>query len=183
MFMNHKFSLDMLDPGTPHRMAVKQGDALTHSLEITLFAGGEPWQIPAGVTPMVRWFACDPDTGESARGIFDTLPQGGNAWNYTANQLDLVLVPQMFAMPGLVQTDVALIAEEKVLATFNFEFYVHRAPSDGTEPEIRDYYRVATLEQINDAIAQLQDWQESTDRLLANLEHHVDELTRMVNGM
>ncbi len=183
MLMTHKITLDLLDPGTPPRIQVKQGDTLTRSLEITLFAGGEAWPIPAGVTPMVRWFACDPDTGESARGIFDTLPSGVHAWNCAENQLDLILVPQMFALPGLVQADVAMVQEDKVLATFNFEFYVNRAPADGTEPEAQSYYKVATLEQINAAITALQEWQTGTDELLAHLEHEVYELKRIVLAM
>ena len=81
----------------------------------------------------------------------------------------MVLVPQMFALPGLVQADVVLIQEEKTLATFNFEFYVNQAPVDGTEPEAQSYYKVVTLEQINAAIA--------------NLEQQVDELTRMVSEL
>lgn len=183
MLITHKLSLDLQQPGTPVRFPVKQGDTLSRTIEILLFADGEAWPIPAGVTPLVRWAASDPDTGASASGIYDTLPDGGHAWNYTENQLDLVLAPQMFALPGLVRADVALVQEDRVLSTFDFEFYVHRAPADGTEPEAQSYYKMATLEQINAAITALQEWQAGAERLLSHLEQQVDELNRIVNEM
>lgn len=183
MLITHKIALDMMRPETPPRIHVKQGDAMTRSLEVTLFCDGEPWLIPGNVTPLVRWRACEPGSGEAACGIFDTLPSGGPAWNYSQNQLDLVLVPQMFALPGLVQADVALVNGEKTLATFNFEFYVNQAPANGTEPQAMNYYKVVTLEQINQAIGALQEWQTGADRLLAHLEHEIFELRRQIEEL
>jgi hypothetical protein len=180
MMLNHTLILDLMNPATPDRITVKQGDALTHSLTIQLLSEGEAWPIPAGVTPVVRWFAFDPDTGESARGIFDTLPDGSAAWNCAQNQLDLVLVPQMFALPGIVQADVAFTQGDKTLATANFEFYVNRVPVNGTEPRVQDYYKVVSLEQLNEVLAALDTWKAETDRLLAHLEQEVDHLKGML---
>lgn len=181
MLITHKFSLDFQKPETPVRIQVKQGDSRARALEILLFDSGEAWNIPAGVTPLVRWAACDPDTGASASGIYDTLPWGGNAWNYTGNQLDLIPVPQMFALPGLVQADVALVQDSKVLATFNFEFYVNRAPVSGTQPEVQDYYKVSTLEQLNTELIHLEtlitELREDMESALAELEDKVEELS------
>lgn len=182
MMMEHLFSLDLLNPGLPHRIQVKQGDTMTHSLRINLLSGGEPWLIPAEVIPAVRWSACDPDTGRSARGIYDTLPDGGQAWNYSDNQLNLITIPQMFALPGLVQADVLFRLGSKLLATCNFEFYVNRAPADGTEPEAQSYYKVATLEQINAALADLQAAQANADQRIAQLEHEVYALKEIVSN-
>lgn len=180
MMMTHSFSLDLMTPGAPTRIQVKQGDTMTHSLEISLFAQGEPWPIPGEATPLVRWFALDPESGKSARGIFDTLPNGSNAWNCAENQLDLVLVPQMFALPGIVQADVLFVAGEKTLATANFEFYVNPVPTEGSEPESQSYYKVATLEQINGVIGDFQTRLDAMEQLLANLGHTVLELERIV---
>lgn len=180
MLINHKFSMDFQKPETPVRIQVKQGDNRARALEILLFDGGEPWNIPAGVTPLVRWAASDPDTGASASGIYDTLPSGINAWNYAENQLDLIPAPQMFALPGLVQADVALIQEDKVLATFNFEFYVNRAPANGTQPEVQNYYKVSTLEQLNTQLTHLEtlitELREDMESAVAELEAQVEEL-------
>ena len=183
MLITHKIALDMMRPQTPPRIHVKQGDAMTRALEVTLFCDGEPWPIPADVTPLVRWRICELGSGEAACGIFDTLPSGSPAWNYSQNQLDLVLVPQMFALPGLVQADVALVSGEKILATFNFEFYVNQSPANGTEPQAQDYYKLFTLEQLNSAITALQEWQAGTERMLAHLEQEIYELRRQVNNL
>ena len=182
MMLVHNLTLDLMDPGTPERIPVKQGDALTHRLTIRLLCGGEAWLIPAGVTPVVRWRACDPLSGGSAQGIFDTLPNGTHAWNCAENQLDLVLVPQMFALPGIVQADVALIQEDKTLATANFEFYVNPAPANGTEPQAQDYYKVATLTQINGALEALEQWRAEADLLLTHLEEDIYYLKEEVFG-
>lgn len=173
MLITHKLSLDLMQPGAPQRIQVKQGDTLSRCLEISLFSGGEPWPIPEGVTPLVRWRVCELSTGRTASGIYDTLPNGSPAWNYAQNQLDLMLAPQMFALPGAVRCDVALIQGAKRLATFDFEFYVNRAAVNGTEPQIQDYYNVATLDQINAAI-------DNANRLLDDLYHRVTQLTQRV---
>lgn len=156
MILDHSLSLDMLEPGTPTRIQVKQGDTTTHGLTILLFAGTEPWLIPEDTVPLVRWSAFAPESGESARGIYDTLPDGVHAWQFYQNELKLVMIPQMFVLPGLVQADVAFTLGEEVLATFNFEFYVNPAPVNGTQPEIQDYYKVSTLDQLNAALEDLQ---------------------------
>lgn len=156
MMITHNLTLDLLKPAISERIHVKQGDTLSHSLRILLCENGAAWPIPAEASPVVRWFAFDPDSGESARGIYDTLPDGTHAWTFAENQLDILTVPGMFALPGVVQADVVLISGEKTLATFNFEFYVNRAPADGTEPEIQNYYKVSSLEQINEALLALE---------------------------
>ena len=170
-------------PEMPERIEVKQGDTYSRALEISLFCGGEPFSLDVEVTPLLRWCASDPDTGESASGIYDTLPDGSNAWNCAENQLDLILIPQMFALPGLVQADVALVTEDKVLATFNFEFYVNPAPADGTAPEAGSFYKVTSLDQINAAITALQTWQATLDENFAHLEHEVFELKEIVHNL
>ena len=176
MLINHELTLDLRNPTQQERITVKQWDTLTHGLQITLFDNGEPWPIPAEATPVVRWFACDPESGETARGIYDTLPGGGQAWTAAENQLELLTVPQMFVLPGIVQADVAFVAGEKTLATANFEFYVNRAPADGTEPEVQSYYKVATLDQINEAIEAVQRTQAELELQLAHLTDRVAAL-------
>lgn len=173
MLIIHTISLDMMHPDTPPRIQVKQGDIYSRGLRILLYCDAEPWSIPAGATPLVRWFACDPDTGESARGIYDTLPDNSHAMQWTGNQLDLVLTPQMLAMPGLVQADVVLVSDETTLATFNFEFYVNPSPADGTEREAESYYRVITLDQINKTFAALQDFQSAANQRISELEQYL----------
>ncbi len=205
MLITHKITLDMMHPDTPPRIQVKQGDTLSRALEVTLLCDGEPWLIPEEITPLVRWQVCHPGTGEMASGIYDTLPDGNHAWNYSQNQLDLVLAPQMFTLPGLVQADVALVTGEKALATFNFEFYVNPSPADGTESQAQSYYKVATLDQLNTQLVHLEtlitelrediesansdlatlisNLQAGSNETFAHLEHEIDALKRIVYEM
>ena len=183
MHIAHKISLDLLEKAAPTRIQVKQGDTLSRSLEISLFSGGESWPIPAEVVPQIRWAASDPVTGETASGIYDTLPNGSRAWNYAQNQLDLIPVPQMFALSGLVRCDVMLTQGEKTLATFDFEIYVNRVPTDGSSTQVQDWYKLSSLEQINSAIDALQEQQAMMDQQFANLEHEVFGLKRMLEEM
>ena len=183
MHIAHKLSLDLTEKAAPARIQVKQGDTLSRSLEVSLFAGGEPWPIPTGVMSQIRWAVSDPVTGEAASGIYDTLPDGTPAWNYAENQLDLIPVPQMFALPGLVRCDVMLIQGEKTLATFDFEIYVNRVPTDGSSTQVQDWYKLSSLEQLNSAITALQEWQAMMDAQFANLEHEVFGLKRILEDM
>ena len=139
MILDHSISVDLLRPVIPPRIQVKQGDTLAHGVTILLFANGAPWDIPQNTIPVIRWFAFDPATGESAQGTYDTLPNGVHAWQYSHNELNLVMKPGMFDMPGLVQADVALTVGETVLATCNFEFYVNPSPANGTEADYKTW--------------------------------------------
>lgn len=183
MMIVHNLSLDMMRPSNPERIQVKQGDTMSRSLELQLFCDGEPWLIPGEATPLVRWRATDPDTGETAAGVYDTLPNGSHAWNAAQNQLDLVLTPQMFLRPGLVQADVVLVTPDRTLATFNFEFYVNRSPVEGTEPQAENFYKVFTLEQINKTITELEDWQVGIEEILMALNYEIQELRRSISGL
>ena len=183
MHIAHKLSLDLTEKAAPARIQVKQGDTLSRSLEISLLAEGEPWLIPAGVVPQIRWAVSDPITGQTASGIYDTLPNGGPAWNCAENQLDLIPVPQMFALPGLVRCDVMLTQGEKTLATFDFEIYVNQVPTAGSKTQVEDWYKLSSLEQLNSAIAALQAWQAVMDEQFSYLEHEVFGLKRILEEM
>ena len=183
MIITHTLSLDMMQPQIPERIHVKQGDIYSRALEILLFCGGEPFPLDEDVNPILRWFACNPDTGESADGICDTLPDGNHVFQVYENQLIAVLPPQMLALPGPVQADLLLVSPEKTLATFNFEFYVNPAPVDGSTPEAGSFYKVATLEQINAAITNLQTRQASLDRIILNLEQEISDLKQEISEM
>ncbi len=180
MTITHNISLDMARPEAPERFSVKQGDSYSRAVQISLFCDGEPWPIPGDVTPLIRWFACDPDSGATGTGIYDTLPSGNHAWNYTENQLDIILTPEMTALPGLVQADVALVMENRTLATFNFEFYVNPAPADGSEPEASNYYNFSTLGQINDAIAALQSFRDTMQKRMDNADQRIADMEQDV---
>jgi hypothetical protein len=183
MITTHKISLDMLHPRMPERIDLKQGDVYSRALEILLFCNGEPFPLNDDVSPILRWSACHPDTGEAATGICDTLPDGSHMFQVYENQIIGILPPQMLALPGLVRADLLLVSPVKTLATFNFEFYVNPAAADGTAPEAGNFYKLVTLDQINSAIAALQTWQATLDENFAHLEHEVFELKEIVHNL
>lgn len=149
MLITHKIDIDLVKPDTPARIQVKQGDTLSRMVEITLYAEGKAWTIPTGVNAVVRYHAHDLDSSNDSKGIYDQLPDGSAACRFSGNVLQMTPVPQMFARHGIVSTDVVFVQEGVILATCSFEFYVNRSPNEGTDPEVQDYYRVVTLEQIN----------------------------------
>ena len=71
------------------------------------------------------------------------------------NVLSVTPLAEMTANPGLVQVDVLLVDGAKMLATFNFEIYVHRAPNTGAQAQAGNYYRVASLDAINSELDKL----------------------------
>lgn len=146
----HEISLDLVNQTEIPRIRVKQGDTYTHQVALNLTTNGESWTIPDGAAPVIRYKATDLDTMETVQGIYDTLADGIAAWEISGSSVTVTLVPQMTASYGTVQTDVAFILGEKVLATCTFEIYVNRSPSVGTETAAQSYYNVVTLAQINE---------------------------------
>lgn len=170
MMITHKIEIDLTNPGPTPRIQVKQGDTLSRRVQIQLFTDGEAWAIPADVKPAVRYHVHDLDGTQDSTGIYDTLPDGSDPFQFTQNNFYLLTVPQMFTQHGIVTTDVVFIQGSSILATANFEFYVNRSPSIGTEAEVQSYYRVATLAQINAELDSLRAELAQLTETIANLE-------------
>ncbi len=149
MYINHDISIDMVNPGTPPRVYVKQGDVLSRNVRIRLYANGEPWMIPVDALAAIRYRFYDPETQTQSTGIYDAMEDESMAYVFTGNEFELMPTRAMLAKPGLVTVDVVLLYEGRSLATFDFEFYVNRAVADGTEPQAQSVYRVTTLDAIN----------------------------------
>lgn len=149
MQLTHTIDIDLLEPGTPVRIQAKQGESLSRQVLLRLFAGGESWVIPEGVSPVIRYHIHPLEDGEDTTGIYDQLSDGTDACLIADNTILLTPLPQMFQKHGIVFLDVALNLDGKTLATCNFEFYVNPAPANGTEAAIQSYYRVSSLAQIN----------------------------------
>lgn len=166
MLITHTIALDLLQSGAAPRIQVKQGDMLSHNVELQLFAGGEPWFIPEGAEPVIRWAVQNPDTGEAVQGVYNCMPDGLPAWQIFENRLQFIPAAPMFIQPGLVRTDAAFLVGETVIATCNFEFYVNRAPVNDLQPEQQNY-PVHSLAAIRETLADLQS---QIDRLQEAME-------------
>lgn len=152
MTITHEITLDFASIDQPARIFVKQGDTFTRQVAITLLADGEPWEVPEDAAVLIRYLSYVSLEAVDGRGIYDTLPDGTSAWSASGNVVTITLVPEMLARESIVWTDVVFTREDKILATGNFEIYVNQTPAKGTEAEAQSYYRVASLDTLNDWI-------------------------------
>lgn len=126
MIITTKLKMDLDRKGLACRVDGVQGDVNTRVVELALFAGGAPWQIPEGVSAQVRFRKSD-RTG----GVYDTLPDGTQAWQTDGNVLSVTLAPQMLTAKGEVKMQVELVQAEKSLATFLIFLDVEENPATG----------------------------------------------------
>ncbi len=166
MEVKNKITLDLQNIDATPLLFAKQGDAGSRSVEITLTDNRALWPVPSSAAILIRY-----RKASGAAGMYDTLPDGKRAYTVDAanGRITIVLAPQMLAEPGSVRVDAAIISGTQVLATFDFSIQVERSPVDNAELESQDYYKVASLEQINGA--------------LDDLQASVGECVRTVNGI
>lgn len=149
MYINHDITIDLVNPGTPGRVYMKQGEVMSRNVRLFLQENGENWMIPEEAQAVIRYHAYDPDTQTRRTGAFDMLENGDLSYVFSENCFELMPPAALLALPGLVTLDVVLLYDDRTLTTFDFEIYVNRAAAEGTEPEAGSYYRVSTLDAIN----------------------------------
>lgn len=127
----NKISIDVMKPAQTPVIHAVQGERESRIVEMTLLADGNPWEIPAGAFLTVRY-------GRStlSGGYYDTLPDGTPACGYDGNIVTMVLAPQMVAEAGAVLTQVEILHDQQMLATFAFRLMVEVNPAVGiVQPE------------------------------------------------
>lgn len=149
MVVNYQMDMDLANPGPINRIHVKQGDAMSRSVYISLLENGESWSMDRSTQALIRYCVQDPGGMVIGHGLYDTTEDGSPAYSLAGNILALSVTGAMTAQPGLVTVDVVLTDGVKQLTTFNFEIYVNRSVNDGTVAQSGNYYRVATLDAIN----------------------------------
>lgn len=155
MVVNYDMDMDFVNPGETQRIQMKQGDVMSRCIYINLLENGKAWKPGTGTSAVIRYCAQDPDGLVTSHGLYDTLEDGSAAYMLVGNMLSVTPLAEMTANPGLVQVDILLVEGAKMLATFNFEIYVHRSPNTGTQAQTGNYYRVASLEAINTELDKL----------------------------
>lgn len=176
MIIEHNITIDLTQPGATPRIQIKQGDVISRRVTLHLYTDGEAWTVPEDAEVMIRFHVHDLDGGEDFEGIYDSLPDGTAAWSISENTISFIPIDTMTARHGIVAADVVLLEETRILSTFNFEFYVNRAPVAETETNFPDYYNVMSLRQIDDQITSL-------DERVTTLEENHITLLRRVNIM
>lgn len=139
MIITHKIKMDLLDPGQMPRIHAVQDDQYSRNLELALYEENRPWDIPEGITAIIRYRKSDGTGGE-----YNQLPDGSAAWNAEGNVLTIALAPQVATVPGMVSLSVTLISGEKQISTFRVGLNV-KPGVKGVLAESEDYFRLMTL--------------------------------------
>ncbi|MBQ2926981.1 MAG: SGNH/GDSL hydrolase family protein [Oscillospiraceae bacterium] len=113
MMIANKITMDLQNPTYVPTIQVMQKDWYSRSIELTLLAGGEIWEIPAAASAWVSYRKADGKGGD-----YDTLPDGTQAWSAEGNVLTILLAPQVVTTRGPVQLAVTLMEGIETLSTF-----------------------------------------------------------------
>lgn len=126
MIITHKLEMDLAVKSETETIHVVQGDCNTRILELTLLSGGESWDVPEGAAVWMRYCKAD-----GTKGIYDTLPDGSQAWSAAGNVLTISLAPQMLTAEGVVFAQAELVQGTISVATFTLQIQVERNPAAG----------------------------------------------------
>lgn len=144
MKIYHAISIDLAqsDTALPTVVGV-EGDSGTHVLELQLLCGGEAWTIPEDASVLLSYVRAD-GTG----GTYDTLPDGGKAWQIRDNVLYVELAQACFAVPTLpreeMQLTVTLLRDDQQLTTRRIALAVERSLM-GSDEESATYTSLVSL--------------------------------------
>jgi len=144
MKIYHAISIDLAqsDAMLPTVVGV-EGDSGTHVLELHLLCGGEAWTIPEDASVLLSYVRAD-GTG----GTYDTLPDGGKAWQIRDNVLYVELAQACFAVPTLPQEEmrltVTLLRDNQQLTTRRIALAVERSLM-GSDEESATYTSLVSL--------------------------------------
>ena len=128
MYVKHVIEMDLSgQPVMPWVDMVEQ-DRYARQVALSLSSGGEAWEIPGDVHPLVRFWKPDGTGGE-----YDTLPDGSPAWSVSGNVLTLTLAPQVLTCPGNVMLAVTLVQGDFKISTFSMLINVHPTVPQGLE--------------------------------------------------
>lgn len=119
MILTHKITLSLDHQGERQIIDVVQGDT-ARAVEITLLENGEPWQIPE--YPLVSIYYRRAPSGVG--GVYDTLPDGSEAFSVDGNKLTIGVGEPITTIPGMVEVQVSLWDGGLELNSFSIWFHV-----------------------------------------------------------
>lgn len=142
MKVTAKIKLDLRSQNYGSSVCAVQGDGGSRCVEAALLDGGEPWNVPAGVTAAVAYKKPD-----FTKGLYDKLADDTPAVTVSGSTVTVVLAKQMLTVPGSVQACIVFNnAALDQLTTFPFTVVVAANPVIGAEPS-DDYIRLQWLEE------------------------------------
>lgn len=145
MNVTKTITIDLLSGSRSDSVCAVQGDAYTRAVALDLRQGRAPWAIPEGVSVMVEYQKSD-----GTAGLYDTLPDGTQAWSAVGNVLTIQLAPQMLTAEGSVVAQVRLMLGQAQLSVFKFWVYVNQK-LHGTRSENYINWRSVFLPQTEGA--------------------------------
>ena len=172
MLITSKLEIDLRQPGFKQVAYAVQNDSNTRALEVSLFLGSTPWEIPPGTTAAVSFRKMDLTSG-----LYDTLPDGSTkAVTFSENILTAILAPQVLTCAGKVDISIALYDSSlNRLGVFPILLYVSTDPSAGKSIS-NNYYYLSTLAAVNEAIGNLNDLKTVTKESLVSAINEIISL-------
>jgi len=147
MNITSKLKIDLQNNSGSTWIQSMQEDTNTRCVEIQLYSGNQPWEIPAGTTAAIGFKKPD-----GTAGLYDKLPDGTDAITRFENTITVMLVPQMLTVPGLVRAVVTLYdAQRNQLSTFPFHIQVEENPAAGKIVS-ENYCYYTSVAEINEAL-------------------------------
>lgn len=120
MIVTNKIKMDLTNRSLTPVVDVMQDDQNSRNLEISLYSGFEAFVLPENCMALVRYKKSNGNTG-----IYDTLPDGTQAWSIDKNVISIILAPQVCNVNGRVKLSVVLFSEGHQLSSFVIDLYVH----------------------------------------------------------
>ncbi len=139
MNITNKINMDLHHSGNAAVVQAVQRDRYSRSLEITLYADGEPWTIPQTASVLVGYAKPDGKGGE-----YDTLPDGTKAWSAAENVLTVQLAPQVLTAAGVVNLCITLMDGNGQVSSFLILVDVQAVPGSDRETS-QEYSHITGL--------------------------------------
>ncbi len=148
MTVNPKIKLDLQRPTPLQIIHAKQGESYTRAVEIELYSGGQAWTPPSDAAYQVSY--CKPD-GTGGTYSSYTTDSTKHAVEISGGRLNVVLIPQMLDVAGMVRCEVHMQSSEIMayaerLSTFAFFVNVQASAESGITSE--DYWASARTDKV-----------------------------------
>lgn len=150
MLYIHKLSFDLKEHKSRQRIPVAYGSGETIAVELSIFDGTEPWNIPEGTACVIRYMKANGNGG-----VYHVMEDGSSAWSVEENRATILLIRNAVDIPGLVNVSVALVNNGRTLCIHGFDVHVDSnllMPLDSTD----DLLEFQNLSEINTAFAAMQ---------------------------
>lgn len=137
MVVTHKLDMDLVKWETRPPIEVMQDDKYSRDLQLRLLVNGVSYEPPEGCTVLVRY-----RKESGAKGAYDTMPDGTQAWSLSGNVLTVALTPEVCTTAEEVTVTVALLYGKAELNCFTLQLDVKEGT--GAVPAVREYVNITT---------------------------------------